>query len=222
MTQYYQDFQERPRNKLFFDIETLPADDENKDIAIELTISKLITKNGKTKITKKLRDYIFRQTAISGDFGRIFCIGYAINNEVVNIISGEERQILVKWWQIADRADLFVGHNIMDFDLRFIFKRSIIHKIKPAAKHLNLSFARYRNYPIFDTMREWEKWSSSFIKLDTLAKILNLPSSKDGGIDGSQVYDFYLGGEFERIYEYCKRDVVLTRDIYNRMVFGNV
>ena len=82
------------------------------------------------------------------------CVGYASNDEDVQIIKGEERQILTQWWQVADRADLFIGHNIMDFDLRFIFKRSIINKIKPAARHLNLSFARYRSVPIYDTMRE--------------------------------------------------------------------
>ena len=70
-------------------------------------------------------------------------------------------------------------------------------------------------------MREWEKWSNSFIKLDTLAKALNLQSSKEGGIDGSQVYDFYLKGKHKEIYEYCERDVQLTRKIYKRMIFGD-
>ena len=107
----------------------------------------------------------------------------------------------------------------MDFDLRFIFKRSIVNGIKPVSKHLNLSFARYKSFPIFDTMREWEKWSNSYISLDTLAKVLGLESSKDGGIDGSQVYDFYLAGKHDEIYEYCKRDVELTRKVYRRMRF---
>jgi hypothetical protein len=108
----------------------------------------------------------------------------------------------------------------MDFDLRFIFKRSIVSGVKPNGKHLNLSFARYRNFPIFDTMREWEKWSSSYIKLDTLAKILGCQSSKDGDIDGSNVYDFYKKKKFLEIYNYCKKDVKLTREIYNKMTFS--
>lgn len=217
MSEY--NYYEKPKNKLFFDIETLPANEENKDVAIQLTLQKLVTKNGKTKVTKKLKDFVYRQTAISGDFGQILCIGYAINDQKVEIISGDEAEILKTWWGIANQADLFVGHNIMDFDLRFIYKRSIVHKIKPCAKHLNLSFARYRNYPIYDTMREWEKWSQSYVKLDTLAKIFNLESSKTGGIDGAHVYDFYLKGENEKIYEYCKKDVILTREVYRRMVF---
>lgn len=212
---------DKPKVKLFFDIETIPADEKFKKIAIELSLSKELAKNTKFKKNKKSLEYLHRQTSMSGDFGRILCIGYAINDEGIKIIKGSEVEILKYWWQLAEKADLFIGHNIMDFDLRFIFKRSIINNIKPAAKHLNLSFARYRNFPIFDTMREWEKWNTiSFIKLDTLAKALGLESSKDGGIDGSQVYDFYLAGKLEEIYEYCKRDVKLTREIYKRMVFN--
>ncbi len=209
----------KPKVKLFFDIETIPANEKLKDVAMELASQKELSKTGLVKRSKRKLDYYYRQTAISGDIGRIFCIGYALNEGEVEVIDGSEEEILEEWWQIADKADLFIGHNIMEFDLRFIFKRSIVHKIKPSAKHLNLSFARYKNFPIFDTMREWEKWSNSFIKLDTLAKVLGLKSSKDGGIDGSQVYDFFQKGKHKEIYEYCKRDVKLTREIYNRMIF---
>lgn len=210
----------KPKARLFFDIETIPAPEKYREIATELTIKKMSQKNGKVKVTAKQRENTYRWSSISGDFGQIFCIGYAVNDQDVEIISGREENILEAWWQVADKADVFIGHNIMDFDLRFIFKRSIVHKIKPSAKHLNLSFARYRNFPIFDTMREWEKWSQSYISLDTLAKILDLPTSKDV-IDGSQVYDYFLEEKFEEIYEYCKKDVILTREVYKRMVFEN-
>lgn len=206
---------------LFFDIETIPADEQFKELAIELTKKKLSRVPGhkKTRTPKKGEEEAYRQTAISGDFGRIFCIGYAFGDSSVEIILGTESEILTRWWKLADRADCFIGHNIMEFDLRFIYKRSIVHRIKPAAKHLNLSFARYRNYPIFDTMREWEKWSNSFISLDTLSRILGLPSSKEGGIDGSRVFDFYLAGKYRDIYEYCKRDVEVVRAVWKRMTF---
>jgi len=212
--------------KLFFDIETIPADEKFKILAIELGLAKLkrkaSTANKTLKITKKLKEEIFRNSALSGDFGRILCIGYALGDSQVEVILGDEPEIIRRWWQIADKADLFIGHNIIDFDLRFIFKRSIIHKIKPSAKHLNLSFARYRNFPIYDTMREWEKWNpESFISLDTLAQILGLESSKKGGIDGSQVYNFYLAGKYQEIYDYCKKDVSLSRLIYKRMTFSD-
>jgi len=55
-------------------------------------------------------------------------------------------------------VDRVVGHNIYDFDLKFILKRSIIHGVRPT---VDRSFARYRKRPIFDTMYEWERCSDN-------------------------------------------------------------
>ena len=204
---------------IFLDIETIPAEESDKKSALDLVLKKKQRYGKEVDLGKENMEQLYRDTAVSGDFGRIFCIGYALEDGQVQIIYGEEKKILEEWWKVAAKGDCFIGHNIMDFDLRFIYKRSIVNRIKPSAKHLNLSFARYRNFPIFDTMKEWEKWSNSYITLDALAKILQLPSSKDGGIDGSQVFDFFLAGKYKEIYEYCKRDVQLTRQVYNRMLF---
>ena len=204
---------------IFLDIETIPAAESNKKAALDLVLKKKQRYGKEVDLGKENMEQLYRDTAVSGDFGRIFCIGYALEDGQVQIIYGEEKKILEEWWKVAAKGDCFIGHNIMEFDLRFIYKRSIVNRIKPSAKHLNLSFARYRNFPIFDTMKEWEKWSNSYIALDALAKILQLPSSKDGGIKGSQVFDFFLAGKYKEIYEYCKRDVQLTRQVYNRMLF---
>jgi predicted PolB exonuclease-like 3'-5' exonuclease len=41
----------------------------------------------------------------------------------------------------------------------------------------------------------------------------------EGGIDGSQVFDFYKAGKLSGIADYCKRDVETTRAVYKRMTF---
>ncbi len=208
---------------LFFDIETIPADKKLRATILELERKKIAKREGTEDLnskTKKSDETIYRMTALSGDFGQILCIGYAVDDKPAQVITGNEEEILKKWWNIAERASRYIGHNIMDFDLPFIFKRSIVHKIKPSAENMHLSFARYRNRPIYDTMREWDKWSMrTAASLDKLAKVLDLPSSKDGGIDGSQVYDAHLEGRDKEIYDYCIRDVELTRKVYRRMNF---
>jgi hypothetical protein len=161
-------------------------------------------------------DEYFHQTSFQGEFGRIFCIGYAVNEEQPNIISGDERQILDIFWQVAKDADLFIGHNIMDFDFRFIYKRSIILGVRPTQE---ISFARYRNSPIFDTMKEWDKWSNNAISLHKLSIVLGIESPKEEGIDGSKVYDHFLAGKTDDIIRYCKRDVEATRKIYQKICF---
>lgn len=217
-------------HKLFLDIETLPAGEESH-AKLEVLFEK------KRKEDDLLEDFLLR-TSFDGAFGRIFCIGYAVDDGPLEAFAGDEKKILEDFWELVSKLDrdvpppsgnygyrsgygkqnnvLFVGHNVMDFDMRFIYQRSIVLGVKPS---LEVSFARYRSDQIYDTMREWSKWSSSSVGLETLALALDIPSPKEG-IDGSQVFDFYKQGRGAEIIEYCKRDVETTRALYQRMVFA--
>jgi len=197
--------------KLFFDLETIPTPENLREVAIEAERKKM-----RNREIANDDEALYRSSAISGDFGQIFCIGFAIDDQQVQIIHGKEEEILKKWWQVARDAHVFIGHNIIDFDIPFLYKRSVIHKIKPS------QFLPIKKFPtenIFDTSREWSRWDyQSHTSLHYLALALDLPSSKDQ-MDGSQVYDYYLKRRFEDIYTYCKKDVELTRKIYKRMLF---
>lgn len=202
--------------RLFLDIETLPADEKMQEVLQKIHQDK-ITKSKKVgyKYQKSFEEYI-ESTQLDGTFGRILCLSYAVNDEPVVTLLGDEKKILQDFWEVAKDADLFVGFNIMEFDLRFIYQRSVINEVKPTR---DLSFAKYRNEPIFDIMWEWSKWSyGSKISLDALSRAVGLTSSKQG-IDGSQVSDFYKQGRVKEIAEYCKRDVEVTRQIYKKMTF---
>jgi predicted PolB exonuclease-like 3'-5' exonuclease len=205
--------------KLYLDIETIPAGGNNLSKLKELYESKKKKyEDIGLKFSKKFTEFV-SQTNFSGSFGRILCIAYAINDDEVEILTGSEEKILENFWHIAKDADLFIGHNVMDFDLRIIYQRSMVYCVKPSR---DLSFARYRNNPIFDTLREWQKWGGNggYDSLDALAKAFDMPSSKDG-IDGSLVYKFYQENKLDEIYKYCKADVVLTRKVYKRISFTN-
>jgi DNA polymerase elongation subunit (family B) len=206
--------------RVFLDIETLPPDKHTSWAvdAIECT------------------DEEFRQLALNGDWGRVLTIGVIveIDGQVLQRgLFGRERQTMLfhldeartlrGFWKLLKgfnpRRDLIVGHNVFDFDLLFIYKRSVVHSINPT---VNLCFARYRSQPIFDTMHEWEKWrwSRRHISLDELARILGLESSKNEAMDGSKVYDKFCAGRHDEIARYCMRDVELVRKIYYRMIFA--
>lgn len=200
--------------KLFFDIETIPASIQLRDAAIDSQRSKW-----RNKDIAEDEEALYRASALSGNFGQIFCIGYAVDNEPAQIIKGKESEILAIWWKIAKSASKFIGHNIINFDIPFIYKRSIINKCSPTQL---LPIKNFETENIYDTDKQWNRWVyQSSIKLHHLAIALGLPSSKEDGIDGSQVYDFYLKGKYQEIYEYCKRDVELTRKVYERMTFSD-
>lgn len=214
--------------RLFLDIETLPAGPE--DYA-KLQI--LHAKREKKKEKDKQIDFeqYLLGTSFDGAFGRILCIAYAVDDGPTEVLSAEkngEKVMLREFWEIVsaiskkpyntqypDYGVMFIGHNVMDFDLRFIFQRSIIHGVKPP---FDISFARYRSYPIYDTMKEWVKWANAMVGLEALCLALGVPTPKDG-IDGSEVWNYYQKGKVQDILEYCKRDVEATRGVYRKMNF---
>ncbi len=181
-------------------------------------------------------DEEFRRLALDGDFGRVLTIGVIVEQDTQVIhrgLFGRERQTMMfhldeartlrGLWKLLRgfnvSRDLVVGHNVFDFDLPFLYKRSVIQRVRPSVE---LSFARYRSRPIFDTMHQWNKWSPrKFISLDRLAKVLGLESSKVQGIDGAVVYDRFCEGCHQEIADYCMRDVELVREIYYRMSFAD-
>lgn len=205
--------------KLFFDIETLPAHENYRNIYLELK-----KKKSKKDDAKSVDDEdLYHASSFDGAFGRICCIGYIKEDGKISkdVLCGEEKEVLKKFWEIARDVDLFIGHNIWSFDLPFIFKRSIILGVKP---RFDISFARYRNQPIFDTMVVWDLWNmerGKQVSLNALAHAFGFPTSKDE-MDGSQVWSYFQAGKVEDICKYCMKDVELTRKVYYKMVFEDM
>jgi predicted PolB exonuclease-like 3'-5' exonuclease len=200
--------------RFYFDIETLPASGKDVQLIKKFYEEMRTKKNGEA--LKVDFNTFHRNTSFQGEFGRIFCIGYARDDEPAEALRGDEKQILIDFWEEAREEKLFIGHNIMEFDFRFIYKRSIINGVRPSR---DLNFARYRSDPIFDTMKEWEKWGAQGTSLHKLSIALGIASPKEEGIDGAKVYDYFLAGRGDEIVEYCKRDVEATRKVYKKMTF---
>ena len=113
-------------------------------------------------------------------------------------------------------CDLVVGHNILNFDLPFIFQRCLANNI--AVKPF-IDLAEFNVHGVFDTMRAW--WLGdrrSRVSLDDVAWTLGFESSKTSEVEGSRVFDLYQSGKLLEIREYNLNDVRLTRKVYERMV----
>ena len=100
----------------FFDIETVPTD-------------RSLQENGLLEPQIQLNENdLIKKLSLSAATAKILCIGYAIEPPVdseVQVLEGEETEIIKSFWQLAADCELFVGHNILDFDLRFIYQRSV-------------------------------------------------------------------------------------------------
>jgi hypothetical protein len=230
---------------IYFDIETIPAQDPAAIELIKADIEKqklLVKAPSNYKDQEKIDAYIkaeqdkldadfdatYRKTSFDGGLGQICCIGYAIDdNAPLAICGGSESDILNLFYQAlmdeykpsSQQRPKFIGHNIVNFDLRFMFQRSVMNNVKPP---MMIPFAaKPWDESIFDTMTAWAGHGNR-VSLDKLCKIFNIPlkgSEIGEEIDGSMVWDFYQAGRIQDIAKYCAGDVDRTRQAYKRMTF---
>lgn len=112
-------------------------------------------------------------------------------------------------------TDEIVGHNILGFDLPFIFQRCLVNGIR-VRPFVDLSEFHVRG--VFDTMHHWWMGSKRLISLDDIAWALGIESSKTAEAEGSKVFDMYHADKLAEIREYNLNDVRVTRKVYERMV----
>jgi len=167
-------------------------------------------------------DEMYEKSSYDGTFSRVICIGLLLFDEGMNPqgslswYGSGERELLRHFWEKlgALRPSLFITHNGLGFDLPFLKKRSVIQQVRPS---VDLSLARFRTHPVFDTMAVWSNWEArGWIKLDVLARALDV-ETKSGS--GGQVSELWAKGEREGIARYCLQDAYVTYACYCRMTF---
>lgn len=92
-------------------------------------------------------------------------------------------------------SDELVGHNIIGFDLPFIFQRCLVHGI--VARPL-VDLGEYRVRGVFDTMHHWWLGAKRNVSLDDIAWALGIESSKTATAEGSKVFELYQAGKLGR------------------------
>jgi len=171
---------------------------------------------------RRSENELYERSAFDGTFSRIICIGVLSFSDAMEPqgslcwYGSNEKQLLRQFWTrlAQDRPSLFIAHNGLGFDLPFIKKRSVIHQVKPS---VDISLAKFRVEPVFDTMAVWSNWETrGWVKLDVLARALNV-ETKSGS--GKQVADLWAKGQRKEIAEYCLQDTYVTYACYCRMNF---
>jgi len=222
----------------FTDIETIPqqpAEQARKAIAETIqppgTMSKPETiqewREGTGKyagVREASIEEAYRRTSFDGSKGQICSLALAIEDGApVSFFAtpGQrtEADILQDYFQCLrdstkGRPPLFIGHFIGGFDLRFLYQRAVICGVNPG---FQIPHNGRHGQHYFDTMVEWAGFKGS-ISLDNLCRALGIPG-KEGGLDGSQIWDCYQLGQFAEIEEYNRQDVERVRGVYRRMMF---
>lgn len=216
--------------RLFVDIETIPAQGEGAASAARSRI----TAPANYKDPEKIEAYIagkaeeaWLKTALDGSYGEVFCIGYAIDDEPAEVVTRgprtgpmvDEADVLEEFFERVDDeligGGIWIGHNIQRFDMRFLWKRSVIHRL-PHIVTTPFNESPYSDQ-IRDTMMMWTGDRNSFISLDELLDILGIDS--EDPIDGSEVWAHIQEGNYDVVNEHCRANVEETREAWRRMAF---
>ena len=221
-------------DKIFWDIETLPTTDEALIADITANISppanmkkpETIQRWREEEMPAAIEEAI-KKTALDGGLGRLASICWAkADGEVVGAHTADEngwsedaeRNLIAGFFAEADAfyeevaGAVLTGHNIINFDLRWLWKRAIVLGITvPHWWPLN---ARAWSPDVADTMTMWQG-ATGFISQDRLGKILGLGGK--GPIDGSQVADLWDAGEYDRVLSYNADDVAKARRMWARI-----
>jgi DNA polymerase elongation subunit (family B) len=171
------------------------------------------------------------RAGIYAEFGKIVCIGlgYIAQQNDLDIVrlksiqNDDEKALLEEFCELLTQFEKqhkdfqFCGHNIKEFDIPYICRRLIVNGIKLPS---SLDIAGMKPWQInhLDTLELWRFGDyKSYISLDLLATILQVPTSKSD-IDGSQVAEVYWKEkDLPRIASYCLKDVYTTTLVFLKL-----
>lgn len=224
---------------IFLDIETVGTNDARvieelrqsikppANYSKEETIAKWMEQNHEAELDK-----LVRKTALDGLYGQIISIAWAIDDGEIQCVYrssyDESEYILLATFlanlflakdEYGNRIGItkWVGHYISGFDLRFIWQRCVIKGVKSL---IEIPYdAKPWDKNIFDTKVAWTGSGqySGAGSLDKLSSVI-LGEGK-GEINGANVFDYFMRGEIDKIVEYNKKDVEMTRVLYKKMNF---
>jgi 3'-5' exonuclease len=216
---------------LLLDIETIPLTAAFQELPDNMQALWL------DKIAKTLPEtddgpsaYVDR-AGLSAEFGRIVCIsvgffraeGGRYQLRMKSFYHDDEKVLLNSFLELVNNFYIkntnfqFAGHNIREFDIPFICRRSVVHQLSLPLP-LQLHGRKPWEMNMLDTMHLWRFGDTrTNISLKLLTAVLGVPSPKDD-MDGSKVGKVYWEEQgLERIADYCQKDVLAVAQLLLRL-----
>ena len=104
-----------------------------------------------------------------------------------------------------------IGHNIKQFDMPWLVRRSLINRVKiPSQFH----FQKQKPWEncLEDTYEIWKFGGRSGASLDAICTVMDIPSPKEK-MNSDEVSDNYWANKLETIKDYCEDDVKATMNV---------
>lgn len=216
-------------NTIIFDIETIAQDFDKLDQASQ----RYLLKGADTEEEQKKA---IEQMSLWAPTNQIIAIGMLVaetekgavyfqskNEKIgdfeednIKYSSGNEKEILEKFWKAISHADKFITFNGRGFDCPVLMLRSAFLEVKPSK---NLMPYRYSAELHVDLLEQLTFYNTARkFNLDMYCKAFGIESPKSHGITGLDIKPLFEAGEYEKIARYCAGDLRATRDLYLRWV----
>jgi predicted PolB exonuclease-like 3'-5' exonuclease len=212
------------QHTLVIDIETIP---DGEKLSVEEMMTKAPKTMSKEETIRKWAhaniDEEFRKRSLNSLLGRLFCVGLKFNDEPVHLIkyNEDESKMIDELGEYIKKlghhihTSYIIGHNLLGFDWPWIMQRAFKYQ---NATLINTFPTHRQDKRLRDTNTMFTLGVyGAYVKLDDMCKFLGIETPKDG-VDGSMVYDLFLKGEFDKIYEYCPKDVEATYQCFYSML----
>ncbi len=129
-----------------------------------------------------------------------------------------EKEMLQKFWDIAEKYDTFVTFNGRQFDVPFLMVRSAVHGIRPsknllANRYLNAQPGNARHIDLFDQLTFYGALRRKG-GLHLWCRAFGIASPKAQGVDGDDVKALFENGKSANIARYNARDLRATYELY--------
>jgi predicted PolB exonuclease-like 3'-5' exonuclease len=205
---------------LVFDIETIGKDFDELDKEEQDYLLNNLEKNTEDKKEAKGKTglySIFGKVCAIGGYDSNLGKGFALilgkgeiipeNENFKYHVFENEKDLLMKFWEIANKYELFVTFNGTSFDFPYLVIRSGINRVK-----INYEMKRYGNDHV-DLMTKLNQNGRGY-KLEMLCKAFGIKNPKEEGIHGDDVNKLFKAKEYNKIADYVSRDVVATNELY--------
>jgi 3'-5' exonuclease len=219
---YLSQLKPNPRSTLVFDSETIPivTDEIRAEVAAGIQPPGSMSKPETIALWEQTRkpELVEQELARGGldaTRGRLLTFSYAFGDaDPVCLFDLDETKLLRTTLEIIGGTDLWIGHNIVAYDLPFIRQRCWANGLSVPPRPFKM---KAWDGAIFDTLLAWSPDRDKRISLDRLCRVLGVASPKASGFTGADVWGAYQAGRIDDIVTYALADVTATRECWKRM-----
>lgn len=215
-----------PARVLYLDIETAAGTKTYEDLTPALQHLWDERFKNRLKDGETCKQYYEREAGLHAEFSRVVCVcvGKFTDKElkkfeVCPYRNEDEKALLTELAELIERLpeDVYIAsHNGFEFDWPTLCRRMVVHGISVPKKLWDFDQKPWL-MRLIDTMSVWKFGQRHhYCKLDLMANLLGIPSSKDD-IEGKDVSLLYWAGELSRIVKYCGKDVVVLANVILRL-----